>query len=156
MMVIESVTPSSKASDEPREILPVVQLEQAPLDRVAPEASMVICPPKASVSPPSVQPAVVGSLKSKSTLAESQTSVVADAAMLTDQPLSAASGLLTYICSEEVPKLPVTVWQLKSKAVEFMAKEGDGTETYEASVISTESVPAVIVWVKFEVLAAYR
>src|SRR3989338_3737931 len=89
---------STKASEPPSETLVTTQVAHCPTSSVAPEGSTVICPPNASssvVAPSSTHPLEPASLKSKSVPALSQTSVVAAAAKLTAQPLSAASGLLT-------------------------------------------------------------
>src|SRR3989344_3343911 len=94
--VIVSVVPSLKAADEPLEILLVVQLPHWPTAKVAPDGSTVIWPPTESpASAPSVQPEVVGLLKSKSAPALSQIFVVVCAATVKVQPLLAALLLLT-------------------------------------------------------------
>lgn|GEM_PF-1239698 len=92
--VILSVTPSLNALEDPFVIPVVAHDEQAPTARVPPLGSTVSCQATESESAPSPQPDVVGSLKSKSVPALSQTAVVAEAASDTTQPLSAASGFL--------------------------------------------------------------
>ena len=69
--------------------------ERAPAASVAPEALTVSCQLSESASALSVQPDVVGSLKSTSVPVLSQNAVGAEAASDTDHPASAASGFLT-------------------------------------------------------------
>lgn len=57
-----------------------------------------------------------------------------------------------------VPNVPVDAlppdWQSKEKVLALIVTEGLATVTREASMISVASVPALIVWLKVELLAA--
>jgi len=150
---------STNAELEPLVILVTTQLLQSVVS-VDTLGSTLNWPILVSVSAPSLQPAVVGSLKSYVLVPPSDHTAVgpAVAAIVKVQPLFAPLGLMTYMRCVLEPNVPVDALapdpQENKNDFVVIATDGLTTGTREASRISVLRTPGFMVWLNVGVLAA--